>query len=107
MKNVIWIVLVFVAFSCSNEKLVFETDVLKISFDAQGNVCSLIDIGSGKEYHPQKQKSPLLTLYENDTIIVKPKSMAYNEEQSLLILKYPNGSMAKIKFDNKKQIFSF
>ncbi len=107
MKNILWIVLTLVAISCSNEKLVFETDSLKVSLDAQGNVCSLIDIGTGKEYYPQKEKSPLLTLYENDTIIVKPQSVAYNEEQSLLILKYPNGSMARIKFDNKSKYFRF
>jgi hypothetical protein len=107
MKNIGWMVLLLMVFSCSNEKLVFETDTLRVSLDAQGNVCSLIDVGTGKEYYPKKEESPLLTLYENDTIIIKPRSVDYDPEQSVLILKYPNGSIASVKFDHKGKYLRF
>ncbi len=107
MKNILWIVLLFLVFSCSKEKLTFETDALQVSLDAQGNVCGLMDIATGKEYYPQKQKSPLMTLYENDTVIIKPQSLDYDQEQSHLILKYPNGSTAIIKFANKGKYLRF
>jgi hypothetical protein len=107
MKNILWLVLVIIAFSCSKEKLVFETDSLKVSLDTRGNVSSLQDLDTGKDYYPQKEKSPLMTLYENDTIILKPQSIDYDQEQSLLQLRYPNGSIASIKFDNKGKYLRF
>jgi hypothetical protein len=107
MKNILWIVLLLMLFSCSQEKLIFETDALKVSLDARGNVCSLTDIATEKEYYPRKEKSPLLTLYENDTVIISPKSIDYDQGQSLLLLSYPNGSKASIRFDNKGKYLRF
>jgi len=107
IKLTTWFLFVFLAISCSSEKLVFETDALQVSVDAQGNVCSLTDKASGTDYYPEKEKSPLLTLYENDTIIIRPASVVYDEEQSFLTLKYPNGSIARVKFDNKDKYLRF
>lgn len=107
MKQIIWIFLGFVALSCQNEQLVFETDTIKVSIDAHGNVAGLVSVANGKEYYPEKGKSPLLTLYENDTVIIKPQFVSFDQEKSILILEYPNGSIATIRFDNKEKYLRF
>jgi len=107
MKRIYLILLVFVTFSCSNEKLVFETDTLKVSIDSEGNITGLVDIATGTDYHPEGIKSPLLTLYENDTIIITPLSIDYDEVKSLITLTYPNGSVASVRFDNISKYLRF
>lgn len=107
MKRIYLILLVFVTFSCNNEKLVFETDTLKVNIDSEGNITGLVDITTGADYHPEGIKSPLLTLYENDTIIITPLSIDYDEVKSLITLTYPNGSVASVGFDNKGKYLRF
>ena len=101
MKHLLWIFLGFMALSCQDVQLVFETDALRVSLDARGNVASLANIATGTDYYPEKEKSPLLTLYENDTVIILPQSILFDQSQSILTLEYPNGSTAIVKFDNK------
>lgn len=107
MKRIYMILLVLVAFSCSNKKLEFETDSLKVSIDSKGNVIGLIDIATGNDYHPKNVKSPLLKLYENDAIIIEPQSIEFDEIESLITLTYPNGSVANVKFENKGKYLRF
>jgi len=107
MKYLLWIFLGFVAVSCQNEQLVFETDAIKVSLDANGNVAGLASISNGNEYYPPEGKSPLLTLYENDKVIIKPQSVSFDQVQAILTLEYPNGSIAKVSFDNKGKYLRF
>ena len=107
MKHLLWIFLGFVALSCKNEQLVFETDSLKVSLDGNGNVASLESVATGIDYYPEKGKSPLLTLYENDTVVILPQSLSFDQKRSVLTLEYPNGSIAIVKFDNKGKYLRF
>ena len=107
MKHLLWIFLGFMALSCQDEQLVFETDALRVSLDARGNVASLANIATGIDYYPEKEKSSLLTLYENDTVIILPQSILFDQSQSILTLEYPNGSTAIVKFDNKSKYLRF
>lgn len=107
MKRIYLIVLAFIIFSCSNSKYQFETDALRVSIDSKGNLSGLTDTSTGKNYYPKGEKSPLLTLYENDTITIKPKSIEFDKAKSVLTLSYPNGSVADMKLDNKGKYLRF
>lgn len=107
MKHLLVIFLGFIALSCQNEQLVFETDSIRVSINANGFVAGLASISNGNEYYAPEGESPLLTLYENDTVIIKPQSVTFDPEQTILTLEYPNGSVANVKYDNKGKYLRF
>ncbi|MRS65684.1 hypothetical protein [Larkinella terrae] len=84
----------------------FATDYLRFSFDQSGNLYSLIDKATSREYVPRGETAPLLSLMQ-DSVVIKPLAMTYNAAKKRLILQYPNGYSATILAENKGSYLRF
>ncbi len=100
--------LLFFMVACNNEKISFQTTQLQIDINKAGNIVNFSDLNTGKNYFPRGENAPVLSLYnEEEKKQILPSSAMFNEESSQLTLKYPNGSVAEIKVDNKNEYIRF
>ncbi len=80
--------------SCGrSEKFSLSTDYMTIRFDKEGDIIGFQDKASSRQYSPPNTQSPLLTLYKDSTYI-KPSAAQYDQADSTITLRYPNGSVA-------------
>ncbi|MFT3702101.1 MAG: hypothetical protein QM802_07015 [Agriterribacter sp.] len=84
----------------SADKFTFSTEFVTITLDKTGNVISISEKSSGKEYLPAGQSVSLLSLYK-DSAYINPSSMEYKEGKNQIILRYPNKSLATIGIKDK------
>ncbi|MFD1144245.1 hypothetical protein ACFQ4C_24175 [Larkinella insperata] len=85
---------------------VFTTDYLRFSFDRSGNLYSLTDKATSREYFPQGETAPLLSLMK-DSVAIKPVSMEYNAGKKRILLRYPGGYTATVAAENKGPYLRF
>lgn len=78
----------------------FTTTFLKIGIDARGNLVSLSDKNSAKEYLPKGQAAPLLSLYKGSEYL-PPVSFDFNTKKKTAAIRYANGSVATVKIETK------
>lgn len=110
MKNIYWknrkaSLLFMVLFFClsvvkAENIFQFNTKYITLSVNDKGQIVSIKN-KSGKEYVPQKHTSAFLNLYQNDKFIHSNSAM-YDKESSEMILSYTNGSVARVKIDEKE-----
>ena len=100
--------LVVLLFMSCGKKVDFnlETDYINLGFDAQGNILSIVEKASGKEYFPRGEMAPLLSLYK-DSVYSLPEQAAYNPGEQLIILQYSGGIKAVVSIKNKKSYLRF
>ncbi|WP_138476790.1 hypothetical protein [Dyadobacter bucti] len=94
-------------FSCG-EKVEFslETDYLTLGLNNRGNIVSMQEKVSGKEYFPKGQSSPMLSLYK-DSVYTAPEKAVYDPQKQSITLQYEGGITATIGVQNKKQYLRF
>jgi hypothetical protein len=92
--------------SVGQDMLEFETTHLRISIDAAGHLCRLLDHQTQTDYFPAGRPAPLLALYRGETIL-SPSSMQHDPATSLITLSYENGSKATIKAKNRGDYVRF
>lgn len=80
----------FLLFSCSNERIVFETTHLKPGIDNKGFIPRLEGIQSKTSNIPRGLKSPVLALYK-DPVYYEPVSAHFDYDKRELVLAYQNG----------------
>ena len=73
--------------SCGPVHQEFETDYLSVQINEQGQITSFYDKSGGKEYLPEGQIAPLLSIRLNDSIY-DPVSMDYDKENNLIKLSF-------------------
>ena len=94
-------------FSCGEKPdFSFETDYVKLGVSNKGNIVSIAEKSSGKEYLPKGQLSPILSLYK-DSVYTKPESAIYRADSQIVVLQYKGGITAKIRIQNKKNYLRF
>lgn len=86
--------------------IVFNTNHMTIGLDKSGNVVSLIDKTTGTDYTPKGEAAPILSLYKGSGYI-RPSSFEYNAKKKTGTLKYPNGSVAHVKIEEKGDYVRF
>lgn len=84
----------------TDSKFDVETDYLKVVVDSRGNIQSLSDKRTGKEYFPKGQSSPLLSIYKESGYIF-PEKATYNSTSKIVSLFFPNKIVAEVKMINK------
>ena len=92
--------------SCDKEKIIFETQYLKVGIDRKGFVTSFFDKGKSVEYLPKGEAAPLLQLFK-DSAYITPFSVEYNAPEKKIILNYKNGAVAKIGVESKEDYLRF
>ncbi|MRG46978.1 hypothetical protein GFS24_17785 [Chitinophaga sp. SYP-B3965] len=88
------------------EGVELTTDFIRLRFDGTGNMISLTDKATGREFIPRGQPSPLLSLFK-DSVYTYPASMTYNEAKKQITLKYKNGAVAVIAAASKGKYLRF
>ena len=83
-----------------------KTRYSAISIDGKGFIQSIKDLKTNKEYHPKGYSSALMTLANGKTVIYPVKAV-YDQKQKLITLNYTNGSIAKVKAEQKNEYFRF
>lgn len=92
--------------SCSGGVVTLENDVVKMSVDSKGQLASIYDKTSSKEYKPEGVTAPVLALRINGEI-VEPQSAEWNSDNNILTLSYPSGAKAEIEVLTKDGYFTF
>ncbi|OQP63918.1 hypothetical protein A3860_23605 [Niastella vici] len=83
-----------------------QTQYARISVDNKGFVTSIKDKGTGREYCPAGMSSALMSLQSNKQEIL-PQKAVYNAAGKEIVLTYANGSVARIKAEQKTQYLRF
>ena len=93
-----------------NAQTNYKTKYLEVGLNAQGRIYSLKDISKqeARELCPSDKTSSLLSLYNSklDTIY-EPQSAEYNKSKNIIILTYPNNSLAEISVEPKDKYLKF
>ena len=84
----------------------FETDYIRLGISDKGNIVSIEDKNTGKEYFAKGQTAPILSLYQ-DSIYTAPEQATYLADSQIVILKFKGGVTAKIRLQNKKKYLRF
>ncbi len=102
MKKSIFYLIIFLIFTgCSSEEISFTNGNFKIGLNNSGQVISMVDLNSQKEYFPQNQESYLLSLRVDGTIY-HPGQLEWSEEESILDLGFDGiNTLAKIRVEQK------
>ncbi len=98
IKKAGWIlILVFSlsVISCKREKIVLETQYIKVAIDGKGLLTSFFDKTNSVEYFPEGEEAALLTIYKDPEYIL-PSSAVFNSADNKIILDFQNGSKAVI-----------
>lgn len=104
MNKILYFSVVLLFFYGCGTSTDFETDMMQIKINNKGFITAFIDKESSIDYLPKGVPSPLLSLYK-DSIYLKPISSEFDLASNIFILKYKNGSVAKIKFETKPTYF--
>ncbi|MCL4482828.1 MAG: hypothetical protein M1445_09510, partial [Bacteroidetes bacterium] len=96
--------LFFISSYCQSIKL--NTRYFTIQVNKSGNIESIRNNQTNKEYCPNGQSSALLSLYKDKKAIL-PVSAKYNAAKNQLVLDYPNGSVATVKTEQKDKYLRF
>lgn len=89
------------------QEITFKTDAFLLKIDGSGNVTSLTDTKSNKDYFARSEKSPLVAIridgeYEN------PASSIWNENEKTLTLAYTrSNSIVTIRIEQKSKYVTF
>jgi hypothetical protein len=86
--------------------LVFNTSYMTLVLDNSGNIVGMTDKISGTNYSPKGETAPILTLFKGAEYI-KPSSFTFNAKKKTATLKYPNGSVAMVKIEEKGDYVRF
>ncbi|HRP58281.1 hypothetical protein, partial [Agriterribacter sp.] len=101
------LLVVLLAASCGRKvDFNLETDYLTLGFDAKGNILSIKEKASGKDYFPAGQTAPLLSLYK-DSAYGLPEQAVYDSGEQLITLQYPGGIKAVIGIKNRATYLRF
>jgi len=88
----------------------FSTDYFKISINNKGFITSMknITVKPNREFSPTDKPSPIMSLYDSKKkVYYQPTNATYTQATQTLVVKYPNGSVAKISIAPKKKYFKF
>jgi hypothetical protein len=115
MRKAIYLVLMMASLvaigSCSREREIVSltTKHLSLGISSKGCITSMRDLKSGTDYKAINELSPLMALYTDhgDSIEYLPEQAFYDETSGILTMDYPNGSVARIKIDNKQEYLRF
>jgi len=94
------------AFCISGKHLNFETDNLLIGLNEKGYIESINDLSQKKEYFPEGQTAPLLSIAIDNAIEI-PKMMSYDNTSKQLRLTYKTDVVATIQVDIKPTHINF
>ncbi|ETZ24820.1 hypothetical protein [Pedobacter sp. V48] len=86
----------------------FNTDYFKIQINNKGLITSMknITVKPNREFSPSDKPSPVMSLYDSKkNVYYQPTSATYTQTSQTMVLKYPNGSVAKISIVPKKKYF--
>lgn len=86
----------------------FNTDYFKIQISNKGWITSMknITVRPNREFSPADKPSPLMSLYDSKkNIYYQPNSATFTQSTHTMVLKYPNGSVAKINIIPQKKYF--
>jgi len=88
-QNLIFLLILFLLFSCQNQQYTWETDHFEISVDKKGYVVELTDIQTGQNYCLKNISSPLIQL-RKDSILYQPARFDPAGEEGLFQLSFDN-----------------
>jgi hypothetical protein len=86
----------------------FSTDYFKIQISNKGWITSMknITVKPNREFSPKDKPSPVMSLYDSKkNVYYQPTNATYTQASQTMVLKYPNGSVAKISIVPKKKYF--
>ncbi|SMC91912.1 hypothetical protein [Pedobacter nyackensis] len=86
----------------------FSTDYFKIQISNKGWITSMknITVKPNREFSPTDKPSPVMSLYDSKkNVYYQPTSATFTKASQTMVLKYPNGSVAKISIVPKKKYF--
>ncbi|MDN3655974.1 hypothetical protein QWZ08_10080 [Ferruginibacter paludis] len=86
------------------------TDYFKISINSKGFITSMKNstVQPNREFGIPGKPSPLLCLYNSrKKIYYEPQKASFSRGNTMLFLKYINGSVAKLKIETKAKYFTF
>nr|WP_294869940.1 hypothetical protein [uncultured Pedobacter sp.] len=86
----------------------FSTDYFKIQINKKGWITSMknITLKPNREFSPTDKPSPVMSLYDSKkNVYYQPTGATYTQTSQTMVLKYPNGSVAKISIVPKKKYF--
>lgn len=86
----------------------FSTDYFKIQISNKGWITSMknITVKPNREFSPTDKPSPVMSLYDSKkNVYYQPTNATYTKASQTMVLKYPNGSVAKISIEPKKKYF--
>ena len=84
----------------------FSSDYFKIQINNKGWITSMknITVKPNREFSPTNKPSPVMSLYDSKkNVYYQPTSATYTQGGQTMVLKYPNGSVAKITILPKKK----
>lgn len=88
----------------------FNTDYFKIQISNKGYITSMKNttVKPILEFSPSDKPSPVMSLYDSKkNVYYQPISAVYTRTSQIMMLKYANGSVAKISIAAKKNYFKF
>lgn len=106
MRSGLFLVLLLLMAFRMPEGVELTTDYIRLRFDGTGNIISLTDKATAREFIPKGVSSPLLSLYK-DSVYTYPASMSFNEAKEQITLKYKNGAVAVIAATSKGKYIRF
>ncbi|WP_316838209.1 hypothetical protein [Pedobacter nutrimenti] len=86
----------------------FSTDYFKIQINNKGWITSMknITVKPSREFSPTDKPSPVMSLYDSKkNVYYQPTSATYTKASQTMVLKYPNGSVAKVSIVPKNKYF--
>ncbi len=107
MKKILIIILIsYLLFSCSEQDVVFETSGFRISIDDKGNLSSIIEKKSGKNFLYSDSVSPLLSIRKNQKFIYS-ESMSVDDEQQNIMFTFPGKILVTININENIDYLKF
>lgn len=88
------------------DPIILSTDFFNIQINQSGNITSLTEKSSSREYLPANVITPLLSLYK-DSAYIKPLTIEYEASKNKIILRYPNKCVAIISILSKGSYLRF
>lgn len=100
-----WLFFILLASNCTNkEQGTFSTSYFKIKIDNKGFITSMKHpkLSHNREFSPADKPSPLMCLYDSQSErYFEPIKATFNQENDAITLDFPNGSVAKIRLEEK------
>lgn len=88
------------------QSIQLQTQFVRLSINGQGYITSIKEKKTGKEYSPKGMSSALMCLYKDKQYILPSKAL-FNSAKNELVITYKNGSVAKIKVNQRQQYLRF